>query len=127
MSDPAGNPISIYLTLALSAITTLVLISAKLRELISPVARWFTGGAMRRMRQIDELEDARVIDLTKQVEHLTRRVVALEKEAQEHRDLVLSHIRWDAMAIAAAAKAGIELDLPPDLIAYHTPRPRSSG
>lgn len=117
MSDP-GSPIIVYLTMGLSAVTTIVLISAKLRELLAPMFGWMRGGTMRKMRQLDELEDARVVDLTAQVKHLATRVEALEEEGARHRRLVLEHVMWDANAIVEAGKAGIQLTPPPPLLAY---------
>lgn len=117
MSDP-GGPITVYLTLGLSAITTLVLISAKMRELLSPIFGWVSGGTLRKMRRIDEIEDARVTDLTQQVKHLSERVVALEQEAARHRRMVVEHATWDVYAIVEAGKAGVMLDPPPTLLTH---------
>jgi hypothetical protein len=115
-----GNLLTVYLTLALSAITMLVLISAKLRELLAPVFWWLgRGRALGRIKRVDEVEDARVADLTQQLEYLASRVSALETDAAAHRKMVMEHATWDVYAIIEAGKAGVILEPPPALLTHH--------
>jgi hypothetical protein len=118
--EGSGNLLTVYLTLALSAITMLVLISAKLRELLAPVFWWLgRGRALGRIKRVDEAEDARVADLTRQVAYLTSRVTALETDAAAHREMVMEHATWDVYAIVEAGKAGVTLEPPPALLTQH--------
>jgi hypothetical protein len=120
MADDGGNLLTVYLTLALSAITMLVLISAKLRELLAPVFWWLgRGRALGRIKRVDDAEDARVADLTRQVEYLASRVSTLETDAAAHRIMVMEHATWDVYAIIEAGKAGVTLEPPPALLTHH--------
>jgi hypothetical protein len=117
------NLLTVYLTLALSVITLLVLISAKLRELLKPIFWWLgRGRALGKIKRVDEVEDARVADLTRQMEYLATRVTALETDAAAHRKMVMEHATWDVYAIVEAGKAGVVLEPPPALLTHHIER-----
>jgi hypothetical protein len=109
------NLLTVYLTLALSVITLLVLISAKLRELLKPIFWWLGRG-----RALGKIK--RVADLTRQMEYLATRVTALETDAAAHRKMVMEHATWDVYAIVEAGKAGVVLEPPPALLTHHIER-----
>jgi len=120
MEGGGGNLLTVYLTLALSAVTMLVLISAKLRELLAPIWWWLgRGRALGKIKRVDDVEDARIADLARQVAYLAARVTALETEAAAHRKMVMEHAAWDVYAIIEAGKAGVTLEPPPAMLIYH--------
>ena len=67
----------------------------------------------RTMRQSDE--DARIVDLTNQLEHVVGRVDQLEAYARDQTTYLALHAHWDRSVTTACVAAGIVVDPPPPL------------
>lgn len=60
-------------------------------------------------------EDARIRDLSGQVDHLSRRVDDLEEDDQAQIQLITAHAAWDYLVMEALINAGIQVPKPPPL------------
>lgn len=78
-------------------------------------------GRMRETRRRDRQrgEDARILDLSEQVDHLAGRVWTLEQDKARHSEALIRHAAWDQALIHAAIAAGVAVHPPPPL--YPTP------
>jgi len=108
LPDAANNPVVVWTVVACACITAIILAFAKL---VSPV-----GEALEQRRQIKQrAEDARIRDLSEQVDHLAGRVYTLETNATRQDRYLLEHAKWDHEMQMAAINAGLEVPDPPPL------------
>ena len=100
--DAAGHPVVTYAVVAAAVLYVVALAIAKAADPVS--------AALEKRRNFKQrAEDARIVDLDAQVDHLAGRVFTLEQR-QQAQDLALyAHALWDAQVIEAALAGGIDL------------------
>lgn len=103
LTDSATSPVVVWTTIAAACIVVVTLTFAKVAE---PVAT--AWGKLREARQ--KSEDARIKDLSHQVDHLAGRVFTLEQRQQKQDAYLYAHAVWDQRMVEAAIKAGLDLD-----------------
>lgn len=106
-----AHPVVVWVAIA-SAV--LVLLSYAVARAAGPVSE-----ALQRWREHRQAgEDARILDLSAQVDHLAGRVFTLEQRQQRQDAYLYAHAEWDRAVLAAAIRHGLdleELSTPPPL------------
>lgn len=105
---PDPSPIVVYVALA----GAVLYIAAKsVAQVVEPISAALTK--RREFKQANE--DARIVDLSHQVDHLAGRVHTLEERAQRQDRALDRHAAWDHQMIQAAIRAGLDVPEPPPL------------
>jgi hypothetical protein len=112
LADAATQPVVIWTGVACLCLA--VVLRSLSSVLPDAIAAW---GKMREQRRRDRqaAEDARIEDLSAQVDHLAGRVWTLEQAAQRMTAAVIAHTAWDQKLMTAAVAAGLHVDMPPPL------------
>lgn len=101
--DAAAHPLVVYALVAAVVVRLLAPAVANAAESVTDVLT-------KRREHKQQTEDARIIDLDSQVQHLSGRIFTLE-ERQRKQDLYLyEHAVWDQHILDACIKAGIDLE-----------------
>jgi hypothetical protein len=103
LTDAATHPAVVWTAVAAACIVVILLAFARVAE---PVAgAW---GKLREARQ--KGEDARIQDLSSQVDHLAGRVYTLEQRQQRQDAYLYAHAVWDQRMLDAAIRSGLDLE-----------------
>lgn len=101
--DAATQPAVIWTAVITACVGIILLAAAKVAE---PVA-----SAWQKLREArQKAEDARILDLSHQVDHLAGRVYTLERRQQKQDAYLYAHAVWDQKMVEAAIKAGLNLE-----------------
>lgn len=92
-----------------------VMLAHAIARAVGPVSE-----AIQRWREHKQAsEDARIVDLSGQVDHLAGRVFTLEQRQQRQDRYLFEHAQWDRKILAAAIRLGLDdtddLGTPPPL------------
>lgn len=110
--ETASDPAVVW-TVIIAACVSAVLLSLS-RALPPAIEAWGKmRETIRRTRQ--RAEDARIVDLSSQVDHLAGRVYTLEQNRERHTAALIEHAAWDQTLIHAAIEAGVAVSKPPPL------------
>lgn len=110
--DTASEPAVVW-TVILVACASAVLLAAA-RVLPPVIEAW--GKMREQVRQSRQRqEDARIKDLSEQVDHLAGRVWTLEQDRARQAAALMEHAAWDQALIHAAIAAGVAVQPPPPL------------
>lgn len=102
LSDAATHPAVIWTAVATACVVVILLAGARVVEpLAAAWQKW------REARQ--KSEDARILDLSHQVDHLAGRVYTLERRQQKQDAYLYAHAVWDQKMLEAAIKAGLDI------------------
>lgn len=121
VEDSATHPVVIWATIAAAV---LVLVAVTLSRVLPPIldaksrlqeARLAAAAAREKAAQA--AEDARILDLSHQVDHLAGRVWSLEQQRERQQAALIEHAAWDQQLIHAAIAAGVAVQSPPPLYA----------
>lgn len=111
LTDSATHPAVVWTAVAAACLVVIVLAVTRLVEPVS------TGWAkIREARQ--KGEDARIKDLSAQVDHLAGRIYTLEQRQTRQDAYLYAHAMWDQKVIEAYIAAGLDIEsigLPPPL------------
>lgn len=112
LTEAATEP-AVFWTVVVSGCLSVVLVAAS-KVLPDAIAAW---GKMREQRRRDRQaeEDARIVDLSSQVDHLAGRVWTLEQNRERMHQVLIEHAAWDQALIHAAITAGVKVQPPPPL------------
>lgn len=116
--DAATHPAVIWTVVVTACVSAVFLAAARV---LPPMT-----DALSRMRERSRVarqktEDARIKDLSEQVDHLAGRVWSLEQSRVRQDAALMAHAVWDQQLIALAIEAGITVPTPPPL--YPPPDP----
>lgn len=100
-----------------------VTICVGLAKGVPPIVEAWGAMSEKRRQLRQRAEDARIVDLSEQVDHLTGRVWTLERSQERQRDALVAHAQWDTHVLAAAIAAGVDVTAPPPLWPPYTPTP----
>lgn len=103
LTESATNPAVIWTAVAAACVVVVLLAFARVAEPVSTA--W---AKLREARQRGE--DARIRDLSAQVDHLAGRVYTLEQRQQRQDAYLYAHAVWDQKMVEAAIRAGLDLD-----------------
>lgn len=92
-----------------------VVVCVGLAKAVPPVVEAWGAMAEKRRQFRQRAEDARVLDLSDQVDHLAGRVFTLEQLVERWRNQLMAHADWDQQLMAAAIAAGADVSKPPPL------------
>lgn len=99
--DAAAHPWVVYAVVAAAVAYVVATAVAKVAEPVS--------AAMTRYRQHRQAsEDARILDLDSQVDHLKGRVTTLEQRQQRQDNYLAAHAVWDREVLSAAILSGMD-------------------
>lgn len=120
LPDVASHPLVVWAAVAAALIYIMATALAKavppLLEAKANAHRVRAEAAATGRRYRQEEEDARVLDLSTQVDHLAGRVWTLEQERERWRDALVRHAAWDHLMLTRALAAGDgEVTPPPPL------------
>lgn len=112
LTDAATDPIVVWVVIAAGSVA--VILRSLSSVLPDVIAAW---GKMREQRRRDRQasEDARIVDLSSQVDHLAGRVWTLEQNRERMQAALIDHAAWDQALIHAAVAAGVPVTTPPPL------------
>lgn len=108
LPDAASSPWVVRTVVAAACVTAVLLAAARVVEPLGEA--W---EKLRRYRQ--RSEDARIKDMSEQVDHLAGRVYTLEQQQLRQDRYLLEHAKWDHELMMAAINAGLEVSEPPPL------------
>lgn len=111
-ADVATHPVVVYTTVI--AVAGYVLATA-IAKVVGPLAEAMESAAERRRQYRQRAEDARILDLSSQVDHLAGRVWTLEQSADRQATYLTLHAAWDHEVTMAALAAGVEVPPAPPL------------
>lgn len=103
LADAATHPAVVWTAIITACVVVASLAFAKVAE---PLA--VSWGKIREARQ--KSEDARIRDLSSQVDHLAGRVYTLERRQQKQDAYLYAHAVWDQKMLEAAIKAGLDIE-----------------
>lgn len=101
--DAAAHPLVVYAVVAAAVAYVLAMAVAKAADPISSVLT-------KRREYKQASEDARIIDLSHQVDHLAGRVYTLEARQIKQDQYLFVHAAWDQRLLELAIQSGIDLD-----------------
>jgi hypothetical protein len=108
LGESASHPTVVWTVIATACLTVIILAAARLA---GPLSEMFE----QRRKYKQRIEDARIVDLSNQVDHLAGRIYTLEgREVRRDRYLV-EHAQWDHELMMAAIAAGLDVSPPPPL------------
>lgn len=112
IEDTVTDPVVVWVGVWLTVFVAVVLALAK--ALPPAIEAWGkTREQVRASRQ--RTEDARILDLSSQVDHLAGRVFTLEQNRERHQAVLIAHAAWDQQLIHAAIAANVAVTAPPPL------------
>lgn len=103
LTESATNPAVVWTAVAAACLVVVLLAFARVAEPVT--SAW---SKLREARQ--KSEDARIRDLSSQVDHLAGRIYTLEQRQQKQDAYLYAHAVWDQKILEAAIKLGINLD-----------------
>lgn len=112
VADAADNTLVVYTVVATACLSVVVLAFARL---VGPLGEALQSAAERRRAYRQRAEDARILDLSQQVDHLGGRVWTLEQARERQSVALIAHAVWDQALISRAIEAGLEVTPPPPL------------
>lgn len=108
LPDAAAHPAVVWTVVATACISAVLIAATRLAGPLSE--------ALERKRQFKQkAEDARIKDLSEQVDHLAGRVYTLEARERKRDQYLLEHAKWDHDLMMAAIKVGLDVSEPPPL------------
>lgn len=112
LPDAASNPVVVYVVVATACLSAVVLALARLA---GPMGEALESAGNRRRAYRQSAEDARIVDLSHQVDHLAGRVWTLEQARERQSAALIAHAIWDQQMTTAAIAAGLDVTVPPPL------------
>lgn len=108
LPDAASHPAVIWTVVGTACVSAVILAAARLA---GPL-----GEMIEKRRQMKQRsEDARIKDLSEQVDHLAGRVFTLEARERVRDRYLIAHAEWDHELMMAAIRAGLTVSEPPPL------------
>jgi hypothetical protein len=92
-----------------------VLVSARLQKLLGPIGRWISQRQVRRIERAGAVNDARVEDLSEQVQYLLDEQRRSRGEQQAMWKILRTHQRWDVDVARQVRELGGDVADPPPL------------
>jgi len=112
LPDAAESPVVIWTVILTTCAVAILLAIAKV---VGPLGEAFESNAERHRQYKQRDEDARIVDLSSQVDHLAGRVYTLELQQHRQDQYLVEHAKWDHELLMAAIAAGLEVSEPPPL------------
>lgn len=112
IDQAATSPVVVWVGIG---VAVFVVVCAGLAKAVPPVVEAWGTMAEKRRQFRQRAEDARILDLSEQVDHLAGRVWVLERNADRQRDALIAHAQWDQKILTAAIAAGLDVTVPPPL------------
>lgn len=114
--DTASEPAVVWTVIVAVCFAAVV---GTLAKTLPPAVEAWSRMRDTRRRDRGRAEDARIVDLSEQVDHLAGRVWTLEQDKARHTATLIEHAAWDQQLIHAAIARGVAVSAPPPL--YPTP------